>query len=106
MCTMLAFERRRLIADRVRSKGAVSVTEMAEALGTSEITLRRDLRAMADEGLVVRTHGGAVLPPGLAHEPSSSVKANRGAAGQASNRRGAHALVPPTEWIQLRPARP
>jgi|SRR2546429_1857179 len=103
MCTMLAFERRRLIADRVRSKGAVSVTEMAEALGTSEITLRRDLRAMADEGLVVRTHGGAVLPPGLAHEPSYSEKANRAAAEKAAIAVVAAGLVHPGDSIVLGP---
>ncbi len=53
---MLAVERRRLIAESVRSRGVVSVAEMAEALGTTEITLRRDLRAMAKDGLLVRTH--------------------------------------------------
>ena len=47
-----------MIAERVRSRGVVSVAEMAEALGTTEITLRRDLRAMAKAGLLVRTHGG------------------------------------------------
>ena len=57
---MLAVERRRLIAESIRSRGVVSVAEMAETLGTTEITLRRDLRAMAKDGLLVRTHGGAV----------------------------------------------
>lgn len=61
---MLAIERRRLIAESIRSRGVVSVAEMAGALGTTEITLRRDLRAMAKEGLLVRTHGGG--PPGRA----------------------------------------
>src|SRR5260221_10085765 len=62
---MLAAERRRLIAESIRSRGVVSVAEMADVLGTTEITLRRDLRSMAREGLLVRTHGGAVLPAGL-----------------------------------------
>ncbi len=100
---MLAFERRRRIADRIRSKGVVSVTEMAEALGTSEITLRRDLRAMAEEGLVVRTHGGAVLPTGLAHEPSYSEKANQAAAEKAAIARLAVRLVRPGDSIVLGP---
>src|SRR5438477_4626804 len=59
---MLALERRRLIAESIRARGAVSVAEMAQTLGTTEITLRRDLRSMAKDGLLVRTHGGAVLP--------------------------------------------
>src|SRR6266571_998612 len=100
---MLAAERRRLIAERVRSRGVVSVAEMAEALGTSEITLRRDLRAMAEEGLVVRTHGGAVLPTGLAHEPSYSEKANQAAAEKAAIARLAVRLVRPGDSIVLGP---
>ena len=99
---MLAFERRRRIADRIRSTGAVSVTEMAEALGTSEITLRRDLRAMAEEGILVRTHGGAVLPAGL-QEPSYSEKANQAAAEKAAIARLAAGLVRPGESIVLGP---
>ena len=67
---MLAIERRRRIAEIIRSRGVVAVGEMAEALGASEITLRRDLRVMAGQGLLMRTHGGAVLPAGLAHEPT------------------------------------
>ena len=77
---MLAIERRRLIAESIRSRGVVSVAEMADALGTTDITLRRDLRAMAKAGLLVRTHGGAVLPAGLGHEPSYSEKARQAAA--------------------------
>src|SRR3977135_4221356 len=56
---MLAVERRRRIAEIIRSRGVVAVAEMAETLGTSEITLRRDLRVMAKEGLLARTPGGA-----------------------------------------------
>lgn len=100
---MLAFERRRRIAESIRSRGVVSVTEMAEALGTSEITLRRDLRVMAEEGLVVRTHGGAVLPEGLAHEPSYSEKANQAAAEKAAIAALAARKVRPGDSIVLGP---
>ncbi len=100
---MLAIERRRWIAESIRSRGVVSVTEMAEALGTSEITLRRDLRVMAEEGLLVRTHGGAVLPEGLAHEPSYSVKANRAAPEKAAIARLAAGMIRPGDSIVLGP---
>src|SRR5260221_6712795 len=75
---MLAAERRRLIAESIRSRGVVSVAEMADALGTTEITLRRDLRSMAHEGLLVRTHGGAVVPAGPGHHPSHKEKSQQG----------------------------
>src|SRR5947209_6126615 len=64
IAAMLAVERRRRIAEIIRSRGVVAVAEMAETLGASEITLRRDLRVMAGQGLLMRTHGGAVLPAG------------------------------------------
>jgi DeoR/GlpR family transcriptional regulator of sugar metabolism len=100
---MLAVERRRRIAESIRSRGVVSVTEMAEALGTSEITLRRDLKAMAAEGIVVRTHGGAVLPDGLAHEPTYLEKANQAAAEKAAIARVAVGLIRPGDSIVMGP---
>lgn len=36
-----------------------SVTEMSKALGVSAVTLRSDLRDLADKGMIVRTRGGA-----------------------------------------------
>jgi DeoR/GlpR family transcriptional regulator of sugar metabolism len=100
---MLAAERRKRIAESIRSRGVVSVTEMAEVLGTSEITLRRDLRLMAEEGLLVRTHGGAVLPGGLAHEPSYSEKANQAAPEKAAIARLAASMIRPGDSIVLGP---
>jgi DeoR/GlpR family transcriptional regulator of sugar metabolism len=100
---MLAAERRRRIAESIRSRGVVSVTEMAGALGTSEITLRRDLRVMAEEGLLVRTHGGAVLPSGLAHEPSYSEKANQASAEKAAIARLAAEMIRPGDSVVLGP---
>ena len=98
---MLAVERRRRIAEIVRSRGVVAVAEMADSLGTSEITLRRDLRLMAGQGLLLRTHGGAVLPAGLAHEPTYSEKASQAAAEKAAIARLAVAMVRPGDSIVL-----
>ena len=100
---MLAVERRRFIAENVRSRGVVSVAEMAEALGTTEITLRRDLRAMAKDGLLVRTHGGAVLPAPLGHEPSYYEKSGQAAVEKAAIARVAVEMVRPGDSILLGP---
>src|SRR5438105_2412686 len=100
---MLAVERRRLIVEAVRSHGAVAVAEMAAALDTSEMTVRRDLRVMARDGLLVRTHGGAVLHSGLAHEPSYSEKAAEAAVEKAAIARLAAATVRPGDSILLGP---
>jgi DeoR/GlpR family transcriptional regulator of sugar metabolism len=100
---MLAFERRRRIAESIRSRGSLSVSEMAEAFGTSEITLRRDLRVLADEGLLVRTHGGAVLPEGLVREPTYSEKASQAAAEKSAIASAAARMVRSGESIVLGP---
>ncbi|MGV3560655.1 DeoR/GlpR family DNA-binding transcription regulator [Larkinella arboricola] len=52
--------RKRIILQTVEEKGSVEVKELAELLQTSEITVRRDLTQMATDGLIYRTHGGAM----------------------------------------------
>jgi DeoR family fructose operon transcriptional repressor len=44
----------------VEQHGEVEVKELAQKLETSEITIRRDLALMAADGLIFRTHGGAM----------------------------------------------
>ena len=100
---MLAVERRRAIVDALRSHGVVSVTEMAGQLGTTEITVRRDLRAMAKEGLVVRARGGATLPASIGHEPTYSEKTRQAAAEKASIARLAVDMIRPGDSILLGP---
>lgn len=100
---MLAAERRRRILDSIRVHGAASVAMLAEALETSEMTVRRDLREMAKDGLLVRTHGGAVRPEGSAHEPSYSEKAGEAAREKAAIARLAAELVRPGDSILLSP---
>ncbi|HEX4221773.1 MAG TPA: DeoR/GlpR family DNA-binding transcription regulator, partial [Pseudonocardiaceae bacterium] len=53
-------ERHQSIIDHVRNRGRVSVAELAEALGTSEMTIRRDLDELARLAVLRRVRGGAV----------------------------------------------
>lgn len=55
-------ERRRLIVEQLRKDGRVSVKKLSESLQVSAVTIRQDLRALETEGLLNRTHGGAVAP--------------------------------------------
>ncbi len=57
--TGTAEERRREIVRAARATGAVDVTALAASLGVAKETVRRDLRALEDHGLIRRTHGGA-----------------------------------------------
>lgn len=57
---MLPATRRRTITELVSENGGCSVDELSSELDVSEATIRRDLGALADEGLIERSHGGAV----------------------------------------------
>jgi DeoR/GlpR family transcriptional regulator of sugar metabolism len=59
---MLTAERRQVILSRLERDGKVVASELVDALGVSEDTVRRDLRELASGGLVQRVHGGALLP--------------------------------------------
>lgn len=53
-------ERRRKIYDIISEKGFVKVTELSKMLNISEVTLRNDIKQMDQEGIILRTHGGAM----------------------------------------------
>ena len=74
---MLAEERFRRIMEAIGRQGAVSVTQICEALGVSEATARRDLNALAAQGKLSKVHGGAVAidRPFETEEPSVAAKA-------------------------------
>lgn len=61
---MLAEERRRQVLQWLEQEGRVQVTEVARRLAVSPMTVRRDLERLEADGLLVRTHGGA-LPVGV-----------------------------------------
>lgn len=58
---MLAQERRHHILELVRS-GVVTVKELSENIGVSNMTVRRDLAVLEREGVLARVHGGAYSP--------------------------------------------
>lgn len=59
---MLSGERQRELLRHMRSRGAGNVNDLAESIGVSPSTIRRDLREMDQLGLLTRVHGGASLP--------------------------------------------
>jgi DeoR/GlpR family transcriptional regulator of sugar metabolism len=62
---LLTAERRQAILARVEREGRVVASELVTTLGVSEDTVRRDLRDLAEQGLLYRVHGGALAsaPP-------------------------------------------
>ena len=59
-----AAERRTWMLSTLRSVGFLSVTDLARQLGVSQMTIRRDLHALENDGHVRLVHGGASLTPG------------------------------------------
>lgn len=53
-------ERKSVILDLLMEENSVSVSELAKRLNVTVVTARADLAVLEDEGLLVRTHGGAV----------------------------------------------
>ncbi len=61
MESLLPSERHQRILETLREEFTVRGAHLSEALGVSEMTIRRDLAALERKGLVERTHGGAVF---------------------------------------------
>jgi DeoR/GlpR family transcriptional regulator of sugar metabolism len=61
--------RRSTIAERLRTQGEASIVELAALFGTSEMTIRRDLDLLEDEGLARRARGGAISVQSRSFEP-------------------------------------
>lgn len=55
-------ERRQVILSELRKAGRIDVNELSAQLRCSKVTIRSDVRSLEAEGLLVRTHGGAILP--------------------------------------------
>jgi DeoR family glycerol-3-phosphate regulon repressor len=50
--------RQALLLDEVRERGSVTVEALAEQFGVTLQTVRRDVKLLADAGLLARFHGG------------------------------------------------
>lgn len=57
---MLTAQRRKLILTRLAAHGQIVAKDLAQEVGTSEDTIRRDLRGLAQLGKLQRVHGGAL----------------------------------------------
>lgn len=58
---MFVEERRRFILQQLQDGGRVTVNDMSRMLHVSPVTIRQDLHALEQAGLIERTYGGAVL---------------------------------------------
>jgi DeoR/GlpR family transcriptional regulator of sugar metabolism len=99
---MLASQRQSRILAELERTGAVRVSQIAELLGVSDMTVRRDLKAMQQAGMLVKVHGGArVRHEKSAAEPGFAIKSQRQQAEKESIARVAADLVEPGSAIAV-----
>jgi DeoR/GlpR family transcriptional regulator of sugar metabolism len=99
---LLAGQRRAAIVREVRERGGVRVTELVDRFRVSDMTIRRDLDALARGGQLEKVHGGAVaVGESSAYEPGFEAKADRDTALKESIAQAAAALVVPGSAIAL-----
>jgi DeoR/GlpR family transcriptional regulator of sugar metabolism len=99
---MLAGQRQNLIIEELRRHGAVRVSELTEVLNVSDMTVRRDIEALAASGLLVKVHGGATSS-GVAStsEPGFEAKSDKQLAEKEAIARAARAMVEPGQAVVL-----
>lgn len=92
-------ERRRAIAEQLRTRGGSSVADLEQEFNVSSMTIRRDLQELDRQGLVKRTHGGAVAPRLAAHEDSFEQRLRVGVEAKERLAAKAVSLIEPRETV-------
>jgi DeoR/GlpR family transcriptional regulator of sugar metabolism len=93
-------QRRERIIAELRANPTVRVAALARAFGVSTETVRRDLDALSDGGLVSRTYGGAALPA-IGVEPSVAERQRELTRERERIARRAFELLAPREIIMV-----
>ncbi|MEA2027215.1 MAG: DeoR family transcriptional regulator, partial [Chloroflexota bacterium] len=93
--------RRGRVAEAIRRSQYTSVSDLATTFGVSEVTIRSDLDALAQSGLVRRVRGGAVHRAAGSLEASFEHDANERAAEKAAIGEAAAALVESGQTVML-----
>ncbi len=93
--------REQQILDALRGQEIVQVADLATILDVSEATIRRDLTAMEDRGLLSRVHGGATLAGIARREPLFHDKEERNTAAKQAIAHAALSLIDDGDTIYL-----
>ena len=100
--SVLARQRQERILHEVDRHGGSRVSELVEILGVSDMTVRRDIEALAEKGLVRKVHGGATSVGGRsADEPGFQVKSEMNPVEKSAIARTAAAMIDPGASIAI-----
>jgi len=98
---MIPAERRTRIVEALEIQRVVKVATLSEALGVSEITIRRDLDILEREGLLARSYGGAVLRKRSTDDSGPEGAEVEQAAEKARLAKAAAAMIEPRDTVFL-----
>lgn len=98
---MLASARRQWIVRQLDAHGRVEVADLVEHFETSGETIRKDLIALEDKGMLRRVHGGALRAEAATHEAGLSARTEHHDAEKAAIARRALEEVPTSGAIFL-----
>jgi len=79
---MLAIERRNAILEKLQEEKKVIVSELSRQFTVSEETIRRDLEKFEQEGIVIKSYGGAVLSESTNIDLPFNIRKNRNVGGK------------------------
>jgi DeoR/GlpR family transcriptional regulator of sugar metabolism len=99
---VLARQRQEVILREVDRSGGARVSELVDILTVSDMTVRRDIEALAARGLVVKVHGGATAVGGRTYdEPGFHVKSQMNPVAKSAIARVAAGLISPGTSIAM-----
>ncbi|MER6677459.1 DeoR/GlpR family DNA-binding transcription regulator [Streptomyces sp. NPDC000983] len=94
-------DRHRLIAQAVKESGRATVGDLAKLTGASEMTIRRDLDALASHGVLERVRGGARTLQLRGEEPPFVLRAHEATEAKRRIAAEVNALVKDGESVLL-----
>jgi DeoR/GlpR family transcriptional regulator of sugar metabolism len=94
-------KRRALIEERVVKDGEIDFATLATEFQVSEMTIRRDVSALEDKGVVRKINGGAIALVGKSTEPSFEARAGQAADEKAHMASAVIELLQPHETVIL-----
>lgn len=94
-------KRRLEILELLDERGNIGVSDLSLRFGVSEMTVRRDLELLENEGIVKRVRGGAAAAVSRSYEPPFTLRAARNAEAKAKIGQAAAAQVSDGETVIL-----
>lgn len=98
---MLAIERRKEILMKLQAERRVVVSELSQIYEVSEETIRRDLEKLVNDGVAIKSYGGAVINENSTLDLPFNIRKNRNVIGKQRIAEQIAALVKDGDSIML-----